>query len=179
MTGFPCSPDIGLRKTFEVNVFAHFWTIKAFLPEMMAKNDGHIVNISSSTGIWGINKLSDYSASKSAVITFSECLNYEIARSGRDAIHVTTVCPAHLKTRMFEKCAIGKADKSALSGTKPLDLDHCVFGIIDAILTNRKLVCLPKTVYIMMFCKTFLPMDALYPVLHALGVTSFMDEYGV
>lgn len=44
--------------------------------------------------------------------------------------------------------------RSALSGTKPLDLDHCVFGIIDAILTNRKLVCLPKTVYIMMFCKT-------------------------
>ena len=32
-------------KTFVVNAISHFWTTKAFLPKMMAKNHGHIGNL--------------------------------------------------------------------------------------------------------------------------------------
>jgi len=55
-------------KTFEVNVFAHFWTLKAFLPGMIEAKKGHIVNIASMAGYGGINKLVDYCASKFADI---------------------------------------------------------------------------------------------------------------
>jgi len=31
-------------RTFDVNTLAHFWTLKAFLPEMIKKKSGHIVS---------------------------------------------------------------------------------------------------------------------------------------
>ena len=43
-------PDELMRKTFDVNVVAHFWTLKAFLPHMMANNHGHIVTVASIAG---------------------------------------------------------------------------------------------------------------------------------
>jgi len=56
-------PDQRIEKTFEVNVISHFWTIKAFLPEMIKSNSGHIVTIASAAGLAGAPKLTDYCAS--------------------------------------------------------------------------------------------------------------------
>ncbi|GAB1289908.1 Estradiol 17-beta-dehydrogenase 11 [Apodemus speciosus] len=42
--------DPQIEKTFEVNVLAHFWTTKAFLPAMMKNNHGHIVTVASAAG---------------------------------------------------------------------------------------------------------------------------------
>ena len=39
------TPDEKIIRTFDVNVLAHFWTIKAFMPDMIANKKGHIVNI--------------------------------------------------------------------------------------------------------------------------------------
>ncbi len=35
-------------RTFSVNTLAHFWTLKAFLPEMIKQNNGHIVRMHTS-----------------------------------------------------------------------------------------------------------------------------------
>merc|ERR1711931_399147 len=60
------TPDTKIVKTFEVNILAHFWTIKAFMPDMIEKKRGHIVNIASLAGQASINKLVDYCSSKFA-----------------------------------------------------------------------------------------------------------------
>lgn len=57
------TPDDKIIKTFEVNAISHFWTTKAFLPDMMATNKGHIVSIASVAGLSGSVRLSDYCAS--------------------------------------------------------------------------------------------------------------------
>merc|ERR1719430_1235271 len=44
------TPDSKIVKTFEVNILAHFWTIKAFLPDMIKHKLGHIVNVASLAG---------------------------------------------------------------------------------------------------------------------------------
>jgi NADP-dependent 3-hydroxy acid dehydrogenase YdfG len=44
-------------KTFDVNMMAHFWTVKAFLPGMIENKKGHIVNVASLAGQSGTNKL--------------------------------------------------------------------------------------------------------------------------
>ena len=36
---------------------AHFWTIKAFLPDMITCKQGHVVNVASLAGHAGTNKL--------------------------------------------------------------------------------------------------------------------------
>ena len=56
-----------IEKTIKVNVLAHFWTIKQFLPAMVKENKGHIVTIGSQAGIVGAPKMTEYCASKFAV----------------------------------------------------------------------------------------------------------------
>lgn len=53
------SPGL-IERTFQVNVLAHIWTIKHFLPGMLKKQEGHIVAVSSIAGLIGAKYLSDY-----------------------------------------------------------------------------------------------------------------------
>lgn len=41
-------------RTFEVNTLAHFWTLKAFLPSLVANGEGHVVNVASMLGTMGV-----------------------------------------------------------------------------------------------------------------------------
>lgn len=85
-------------------VHDYFQTVKCFLPSMLRNNHGHIVNISSSAGIIGLNKLTDYSATKFGVLGFTEVLNYEVVYSGYSGVYTTVVCPSFIETGMFEGC---------------------------------------------------------------------------
>ena len=60
-----CLPFLNLspalvERTFQVNVLAHMWTIKHFLPSMIENKSGHIVAISSIAGLIGGKYLTDY-----------------------------------------------------------------------------------------------------------------------
>lgn len=70
-----------LQTTFSTNVFGLIQSCQATVP-LMEENGGHIVNIGSMGGFQGSSKfpgLSAYSASKSAVAGFSECLAEELS----------------------------------------------------------------------------------------------------
>ena len=97
------TPDEKIIQTMRVNVLAHFWTVKAFLPAMMKAGSGHIVTIASLAAYVGISKLVDYSASKFAVRGFHEALTSELDALGyTNRIHTTCVCPGPIKTKLFE-----------------------------------------------------------------------------
>lgn len=53
-------------------------TVKAFLPEMLEENKGHIVSIASLAGHVGVSKLVDYCTSKFAAVGFDEALRIEL-----------------------------------------------------------------------------------------------------
>lgn len=76
--------------------------MKAFLPDMMERNHGHIVNIASSAGLVGVTGLADYCASKFAAVGFDESLRFELEYLKKDGIHTTVVCPFFINTGMFE-----------------------------------------------------------------------------
>ena len=81
---------------------AHFWTVKAFLPEMIAAKKGHIVSTASLAGHGGTNKLVDYCASKFAAMGQEEELRVELFVQGHvDYIKTTVVCPYFISTGMF------------------------------------------------------------------------------
>jgi all-trans-retinol dehydrogenase (NAD+) len=61
-------PDKNIIQTFNVNVISHFWLIKAFLPDMIERNSGHLVSIASIAGVVGVSGLTDYCASKFATM---------------------------------------------------------------------------------------------------------------
>lgn len=49
-----------IEKTFQVNVFSHFWTIRSVLPDMITRGTGHVVAISSIAGLLGTPNCVDY-----------------------------------------------------------------------------------------------------------------------
>jgi len=58
--------DEQIERIFKINILAHFWTVRAFLPKMIEHRKGHIVEIASMGGISGLLKQVDYCATKFA-----------------------------------------------------------------------------------------------------------------
>lgn len=85
-------PDKVIENTFAVNILAHYWTIKSFLPDMIRQKRGHIVTIASVTGMVGIYGCTDYSATKFACIGLHESLYCELkVRKGREELSKNNV----------------------------------------------------------------------------------------
>lgn len=98
------TPDHLIQRTFNVNVLAHFWTVKAFLPSMIEHNDGHIVTIASMAGHVGVAKLVDYCSSKAAACGFDEALRLELEAKGITGVRTSLICPYFIRsTGMFEE----------------------------------------------------------------------------
>lgn len=81
----------------DVNVKGVYYTTRAVLPEMIERNTGDIINISSTAGQKGAPITSAYSASKAAVIGMSESLMLEVRKKN---IRVTTLTPSTVATDM-------------------------------------------------------------------------------
>lgn len=97
-------PDHMIEKTFKVNIISHYWTVKAFLPDMIKQKSGHIVTVGSLTGYLGTYKCTDYSATKFATIGFHESLMCELKTDGHHKIKTTLICPYFINTGMFDGC---------------------------------------------------------------------------
>jgi len=88
--------------TYEVNVKGVFFLCRAALSVMIEKKWGRIVNISSRAGRHGTEAIPHYSASKAAVINFTQALAREVARYG---ITANAVCPGLIWSAMWQKLA--------------------------------------------------------------------------
>ena len=73
---------------------------------MIKQKKGHIVTIGSLAGMAGSPRLSDYCASKFAVIGLDDALRSELFMKGHsDYISTTIVCPFITNTGMFKGCS--------------------------------------------------------------------------
>ncbi|WNQ12760.1 SDR family NAD(P)-dependent oxidoreductase [Paenibacillus aurantius] len=89
-----------IEDMMNVNYFGTVRCIKAVLPSMRQAGSGHIVNIASMAGKIGSAKSSGYSASKHAVLGFTNCLRQELAGTG---IGLTAVNPGPIDTPFFDR----------------------------------------------------------------------------
>src|SRR5699024_3739422 len=86
------------KHTLEVNVFGTYHVTRAVLPQMIEKNQGDIMNISSSNGLKGTAGSTSYSASKFAVQGMTEALMQEVRPYN---IRVSTLNPSMVGTEMI------------------------------------------------------------------------------
>lgn len=77
------------------NYYTMLQSTLAVLPQMLARRDGAIVNITSIGGKMAVPHLLPYSASKFAAVGFSQGLHSELRSKG---VRVTTVCPGLMRT---------------------------------------------------------------------------------
>lgn len=82
-----------------VNAKGTFLGCKAVLPQMRAQQHGRIINVASIAGKEGFPNLAHYSASKFAVVGFTNALAKEVAREG---ITVNAICPGIVRTYMWD-----------------------------------------------------------------------------
>ncbi len=87
--------DAEVRKLFDTNYFGVVDTIKAVLPAMRERGSGHIVNISSMTGLVANPPNAYYSSTKFALEALTEALAQEVKPLG---IKVTAVEPGAFRT---------------------------------------------------------------------------------
>lgn len=85
------------RNIAEVNLIGAMNCTRMFLPEMISRKSGCIINISSMWGQVGASCEVDYSASKAGLIGFTKALAKEVAPSG---IRVNCVSPGFIMTDM-------------------------------------------------------------------------------
>jgi len=90
-----------MQNIFNVNILSQMYVCRRFLPEMIARDSGHIVNMCSSLGQFGAYRVTDYCATKYAVNGFTDALRVEL-KSMKSRIKVTLVCPYHINTDFFK-----------------------------------------------------------------------------
>ncbi|MGH8505386.1 MAG: SDR family NAD(P)-dependent oxidoreductase [Stenotrophobium sp.] len=89
------------QRLFDINVMGVVHGIRAFVPKMIERRQGgHVVNMSSVSGLIGTRGMGTYSASKFAVVGLSESLRMELHRH---RIGVSVVCPGYVKTPIQDK----------------------------------------------------------------------------
>jgi all-trans-retinol dehydrogenase (NAD+) len=163
-------PDEQVERTFKVNALALFWTAKAFLPDMVKRDSGHVVTLSSASALIGVAHLSDYSASKWAAMSFDESLRFELKKMG-SRVRTTVVCPYYVDTGMF------KGVKSRFPWLLPiLDEEYVAEHLVNAIRRNRPRVMLPRIVYTVPMMR-ILPLSVFDWAATFLGINASMDEF--
>ncbi|WP_110181189.1 SDR family oxidoreductase [Nocardioides solisilvae] len=85
------------RQIFEVNTFGVMHGTRAVAPGMVARGRGHVVNIASAVGRVALPHGASYSASKHAVVGFTEAMRAELAPAG---VEVSMVLPVIVNTTL-------------------------------------------------------------------------------
>ncbi|WP_062106410.1 3-ketoacyl-ACP reductase [Bacillus niameyensis] len=85
------------KRTIDVNLMGPYYMTRAVLPQLIEKNKGDIINISSTNGLNGAATSSAYSASKFGLIGMTESLAQEVRRNN---IRVTSLTPSTVATEL-------------------------------------------------------------------------------
>ena len=105
-----------IESQMETNYFGMVYCIKNFLPSMLKKKSGHIVNIASVAASFGLPGIASYCASKFAMLGFSEGLKHELKGSG---IGITVVSPIMVRTNFFDHSSFEKIPKYSPTSLDP------------------------------------------------------------
>ncbi|MHA2009199.1 MAG: SDR family NAD(P)-dependent oxidoreductase [Candidatus Hodarchaeales archaeon] len=86
------------KKVLGVNLWSIIHSLKVFVPRMIERRIGHIVNVASGAGIFGSSEPLPYVASKFAVVGLSEATFGSLQEFG---INVSVICPAIIGTNIW------------------------------------------------------------------------------
>jgi short-subunit dehydrogenase len=112
-------------REIRINLYGVIHGVRAFVPRMLeSKETGHVVNIASAAGLFTVPGFAAYSASKFAVVGFSEALHHDL-RARKADIHVSVVCPSWVRTNIV-------AGANAISPSDPVTT-HVRNAVCDAV----------------------------------------------
>lgn len=134
------------RKMVEVNLMGPVAVLECFVPPMIeAGRGGHVVNVSSAAGLFGLPWHAAYSASKFGLRGVSEVLRFDLRRHG---IGISLVCPGAVKTPLMGTVELVGVDREsprveklvARFGERAVSPEHVAEKIVKGIEKNRYMV---------------------------------------
>ena len=129
-----CSPE-EMDRTIQVNTLAPMYVARQVLPDMIARNSGHICNIASAGGMLANPKMSVYAASKWAAIGWSDSVRIEL-QDRKSQVRVTTIAPYYITTGMFDG-----VQSKVFPLLNPEKVSERIIGAIE---DNKKMLMLMK-----------------------------------
>ncbi|KAM6103001.1 epidermal retinol dehydrogenase 2-like [Theristicus caerulescens] len=163
-------PDADFEKTLRVNFLSQVWTCKAFLPAMMTCNRGHLVSIASVAGLLGTYRMSDYTASKCAIIGMMEALDSERYHAGKQGIKTTIICPSIVNTEL------AKGVQTSNHFLLPVyEAEYVASKIMDAIQKEKFYLIMPLTLHLLAF-KILIPRKMILLFESCLNITNIFDK---
>lgn len=134
------------RRTIEIDLMGPISVLECFVPPMIeARRGGHIVNVSSVAGLFGLPWHAPYSAAKFGLRGVSEVLRFDLRKN---RIGVSLVCPGAVKTPLVGTVDIVGIDRDnpkmrkliALFERRAVTPESVAEKIIEAIEKNRYMV---------------------------------------
>jgi uncharacterized protein len=136
-----------LQRSFDVNYFGSVYSIKAVLPHMLARKNGHIVAVTSMDGKVGLPPDAPYVSAKFALTGFLEVLRQEVSDQG---IVVTNVLPGRVDTVMIEHLRFPWISQK-------ISPESVARSIIDAIRARKAIVIVPPQAKLLYYINVFAP----------------------
>ncbi len=100
------------NRMLAVNATGPFLCAQAFVPGMVERRWGRIVNVASVAALTGAKYIAAYAASKHAVLGFTRCLAAEVAQHG---VTVNAICPGYVDTDMTTESIERITSKTGMS----------------------------------------------------------------
>ena len=130
---------------FSINYWGVLYGLKYFLPHMVARKYGHVVNTASGAGLCSIPAMSAYCSTKFAVVGLSETLRSEVRRFG---IGVSTICPGVINTNIIAQSRMHLQEGSRATHSRLIDFyrrfgwppERVAKAIMSAVRHNRSIV---------------------------------------
>ncbi len=125
------------KKLFDINYFSNLMLIKGFSKKKNHNSASSIVIISSITSSVGLPGISNYSASKAALIGLSKSLAIELSK---EHIRINCVSPGHVKTDMLSKARhLGDDFLSKIEHRYPLGLGNTedIANVVEFLLSDK------------------------------------------
>jgi NAD(P)-dependent dehydrogenase (short-subunit alcohol dehydrogenase family) len=147
------------RRDFEWVIGVNLWGvingIRAFLPRLLAQDEGHIVNTASVSGLYHHPRMGPYNATKAAVVALSETIRYELDEEDSN-VGISVLCPSWVRTNISsavrnlperlhyelspqqaDEMLEYKARRRQQLRDEAIDADEVAVQVRDAVLTNR------------------------------------------
>ena len=173
---FNDTPIDEFEKLININLWGVIRMTKAFYPYFIARNEGHIVNISSIFGFGGVMFQSAYCTAKFGVRGFTESLRMELLETN---IGTTSVHPGGIKTNIVRNSTVSgdfaTADMLTQSIAQfeknaPTTAEQAARQILDAVEKNKKRLVIGKD------GKLFSLIIRLFPVSYTRIVKAQMEK---
>jgi NAD(P)-dependent dehydrogenase (short-subunit alcohol dehydrogenase family) len=160
-------PDAVTKRIFDINAHGVMLGTKLAAARMRPRGSGHIINIASTSAVMPVPGIAAYSATKHAVLGFTDAIRLENRRSG---LHFSVVLPALTNTQMID----GVGHARGFKNIQPDDIAKAVAGLIRR---PRPRVVVPRSFGLALAGRRFLPQPVYEALERGLGAERvFQDD---